>query len=208
MIVEFIGYLASVLVALSLLMSNVRRLRIINLAGAMVFAVYGVLISSWPVFAVNAFIVVVNLVFLWKLSRRHDAFSFFAARADSGFLREFLSFWREDIRKFFPDFDLERIEEPRARLILRNLNPVGVFIWRDAGKGVAEILIDYVVPGFRDFRNAHFLFSGHAGEFDGFDTFQARTWHPLHRKYLKRLGFVEDPGEAGVFTRSISGRDS
>lgn len=207
MIVEFIGYLASVLVAISLLMSNIRRLRIINLAGAMVFAIYGVLISSWPVFAVNTFIVVVNLVFLFKLSRRKDAFSFFAARPDSGFLREFLSFWREDIRKFFPIFDLERIEKPRARLILRNLNPVGVFIWRDAGQGTAEILIDYVVPGFRDFRNARFLFREHAGEFEGFDTFQARAWHPLHRKYLKRLGFVEDPGEAGTFTRSISGRD-
>lgn len=203
MIVEFIGYLASILVAISLLMSKVRRLRILNMAGALVFALYGGLIGSWPVLGVNAFIAVVNLFYLWKLSRRGDAFSFFNAEPESRFLREFLAFWEEDIRLFFPDFDLEAIEAPRARLILRNLNPVGVFIWEDQGNGVAEIKIDYVVPGYRDFRNACFLFKDHTEEFEGFRIFEARAEHPQHRKYLRRLGFVEDPAEPGLFTRPI-----
>jgi hypothetical protein len=38
---EILGYVASLLVAASLMMSGVRRLRWINLAGSLAFAAYG-----------------------------------------------------------------------------------------------------------------------------------------------------------------------
>ncbi len=56
MIYEIIGYTASILVAVSLMMRSVFKLRVINLPGAVAFTAYGLLIGAYPVAAVNFFI--------------------------------------------------------------------------------------------------------------------------------------------------------
>ncbi len=200
-----IGLIGSVLVALSLLMSNIKRLRMINLVGAATFAVYGWLIGAWPVFGLNSFIAIVDIVYLVKLTRQKDAFSFFVAEPNSKFVREFLQFWSADIERFFPGFDFEAIDRPIARLIMRNLNPVGIFVCEDAGDGIARVLIDYVIPGYRDFKNAYFLYTSSHPKLkaDGFHTFDVTSNVAQHRRYLKRLGFKEDTTRPGHFTGTV-----
>ena len=63
---EWIGYIGSILVAWSITLQNLRRLRQLNLLGASVFTVYGILVEAWPVALVNGFIAVVNI---WSLSQ-------------------------------------------------------------------------------------------------------------------------------------------
>lgn len=67
---ELYGYLGSALIAISLMMSDIRKLRWINLVGAGSFASYGLLIGSWPVAILNGFIVLIDIVHLWQLSRQ------------------------------------------------------------------------------------------------------------------------------------------
>jgi hypothetical protein len=61
---EMLGYLASVFVAVSLTMRSLTKLRVINLIGALLFTVYGLIISAYPVAVVNGFIVLVNIYYL------------------------------------------------------------------------------------------------------------------------------------------------
>lgn len=61
---EMLGYLASVFVAASLTMRSLTKLRVINLIGALLFTAYGLIINAYPVAAVNAFIVLVNIYYL------------------------------------------------------------------------------------------------------------------------------------------------
>jgi len=49
LLLELVGYAASALIAISLMMSSILRLRLINLAGAAAFATYGLLIRAYPV---------------------------------------------------------------------------------------------------------------------------------------------------------------
>lgn len=63
---EGLGYLASVLVALSLTMRSLLKLRVINLAGAMLFTIYG-LVMALPVAALNFFIALVNVYYLHQM---------------------------------------------------------------------------------------------------------------------------------------------
>jgi hypothetical protein len=63
---EFLGYLASTLVAISLMMRSLTKLRVINLSGSLLFTVYGFYIGAYPVAAVNAFIVLINIFYLQK----------------------------------------------------------------------------------------------------------------------------------------------
>ena len=67
---EVYGYLGSVLIAISLMMGDIRKLRWINLIGAGTFASYGLLIQAWPVALLNGFIVLIDIVHLWQIYRR------------------------------------------------------------------------------------------------------------------------------------------
>ena len=53
-LLEGFGYLASVLVVISLMMRSIVRLRWINLVGAACFTAYGILISAYPVAALTS----------------------------------------------------------------------------------------------------------------------------------------------------------
>ncbi|MDT3322170.1 YgjV family protein [Shewanella sp. SP1S2-4] len=66
---EWVGYLASVVVAISLMMSNIKKLRWWNLIGAALFVAYGVAIGAYPVALVNFFIVLIDTYYLVKLYR-------------------------------------------------------------------------------------------------------------------------------------------
>ncbi|MCL1145594.1 hypothetical protein L2747_06165 [Shewanella marinintestina] len=64
---EWVGYLASVVVAISLMMSNIKKLRWWNLVGAALFVAYGLAIDAIPVALVNFFIVLIDAYYLVKL---------------------------------------------------------------------------------------------------------------------------------------------
>ncbi|GAA5192265.1 YgjV family protein [Ferrimonas gelatinilytica] len=66
---EWVGYAASVLVAISLMMTDIKKLRWWNTAGCALFSAYGVAISAYPVALLNGFIVLVNLYYLWRIYR-------------------------------------------------------------------------------------------------------------------------------------------
>ncbi|QLE84207.1 MULTISPECIES: YgjV family protein [Shewanella] len=64
---EWVGYLASVVVAISLMMSNIKKLRWWNLIGAALFVAYGLAIGAIPVALVNFFIVLIDIYYLVKI---------------------------------------------------------------------------------------------------------------------------------------------
>jgi len=64
--VEWIGYLASILIAISLTISSNFYFRIINLAGSACFIVYGIFIKSWPVAIINTYCIGINIFHLIK----------------------------------------------------------------------------------------------------------------------------------------------
>ncbi|MBZ9631214.1 YgjV family protein [Salegentibacter sp. LM13S] len=68
---EWIGYLASFFVAISFFMKNIIKLRIVNSLGCILFVIYGILISSWPVSITNGIIVAVNFYYLFINKKQH-----------------------------------------------------------------------------------------------------------------------------------------
>ncbi|HNW33368.1 MAG TPA: hypothetical protein PKM25_00410, partial [Candidatus Ozemobacteraceae bacterium] len=101
--VETVGYLGSLLVAVSLSMQSVLRLRWINLVGAAFFSIYGGLIGAMPILLVNAYIAVMDAYYLWQIYRQSDFFTLepLSEIGDLFFLR-FMRFHEKDIVRFFP----------------------------------------------------------------------------------------------------------
>jgi len=201
--VELLGYLASVLVAVSLMMSNVRRLRLVNLVGAIAFSTYGAMVGAWPVFGVNAFVVLVDLYYLKQMSRKSDFFTLMPAEQQSAFFRKFFLFHKEDIAKFFPEVLPEQLGETRGYFILRNMLPVGVFLFRVQDEKSVEIVVDYVIPEYRDQKNSEYVFHilNESLSVEGFSEFVIRSGVAAHRKYLVEAGFQQS--QDGVFTKRI-----
>lgn len=196
--VEILGYAASVLVAISLTMKSLARLRALNLMGALLFVAYGAWVKAYPVLAVNGFIAVVNVVYLLKMQPgRSEAFDLVAIRrADNSYLRAFLDFHHDDIRSFFPEFDLRDIPDPQIAFILRDVSPVGVVICQRMDDGDLFVHLDYVIPSHRDFRCAEYFYRAWSEviEAEGVTRFVALTSVAKHEKYLERVGFRNPPG--------------
>ncbi|CAN5598954.1 hypothetical protein BH23BAC4_BH23BAC4_00100 [soil metagenome] len=194
-ILELIGYVASALVAISLMMSSILRLRVINLAGAAAFAVYGVLIEAWPVAVVNVFIVGINIYYLRGILGSKEYFRLLDVRPESHYLRDFLSFYKKEIDTFQPGFSYAPSPELLTVFVLRDMVPAGVLIGRQDGDTL-EVLLDFVIPQYRDFKIGRYLF----GQVDFFRQHRIRevvapTGTREHKQYLERMGFSDSESE-------------
>lgn len=187
---EIIGYMGSLLVAFSLTMKSLQRLRIINMIGAMFFIVYGLLIGALPVALLNSLTLGVNVYNLWRMWQRRDYFTLMQVRADSAYLKRFLEFYRREISEFIPTYQFKPDDDQVVVFILRNMIPAGLVIVRPEGE-LARIFLDFVIPGYRDFRAGKFLFEESAEFYRqmGIIRLSTASGSKKHETYLKRMGF-------------------
>jgi hypothetical protein len=191
-LIGWFGTLASVVVAVSLMMKNLKRLRLINLAGSAMFAAYGAAIGSVPVSALNLFIVAIDGWYLAKMRRERSAFSLLHVDIESSeYLADFLGFYAKDIARFAPEFRQEELEGSRAVFVLRDMVPASLVVYREAEGGAVDLLLDYAPPAWRDYRNAEYFFGAAARDIAGGGgaVFRARASAKAHVAYLERMGF-------------------
>jgi hypothetical protein len=187
---EAIGYVGSGLIVVSLMMRSVLRLRVINLVGALVFTIYGVLIEAWPVVGLNGAIVLIDAWYLRELlPRRAELFDVVEVAPGSAYLQRFLDHHADDIRRFLPSFRQVR-DDHRVFLVLRDVVPAGVVVLRELGTRAVHVELDYVAPEHRDFRLGTWVYE-HSGVFaeHGWQRITADPGNAQHRRYLERMGF-------------------
>ena len=99
---EAFGYAASVVVAISLMMGSLLKLRWWNLVGASAFALYGLLIKAYPVAVLNGFIALADVYYLIQMYRRREHFQAISLDEASSYLATVLAAHREEIARIFP----------------------------------------------------------------------------------------------------------
>ena len=67
---EIIGYAGTALVLVSFMMTSVTKLRWFNLAGAVLSTIYALLTNAMPVLILNASLILINGIQLYRLSRQ------------------------------------------------------------------------------------------------------------------------------------------
>ena len=202
--VELIGYLGSILVAISLMMKSLLRLRIINLFGALFFTVYGVLLGAYPVAFLNGIIVSIDLYYLFQMWRQKDFFTLLEVSPQGKYLNAFVDFYRDDILEIIPTYRYTADDGLLCFFILRNMMPAGLFIARVQGEE-AQVQLDYVIPNYRDLKVARFIFEENADFFRerGIRRFVSDGGSAIHRKYLEKMEFVKH-GE--TYVHEIGGK--
>jgi hypothetical protein len=210
-ILEWFGIGASLLVALSLTMQNIRRLRTLNLIGSIAFAAYGAGIHSASVVILNLFTIGVNVYYLIRMSgakKQSDSFEVSAVDpAADAYVQRFINFHLQDICRFFPSFNPDpqtgTLSGADCYFILRQTLPVSLVAFRKGPDSEIAILLDYAVPAFRDYENAKFFFETAVKKLAPRENvLVARAEVPAHRAYLKRLGFEElEKTDGGILFR-------
>jgi hypothetical protein len=202
---ELIGYTGSVLIAISMMLTNIWRLRWINLIGGVFFTTYGVLLKSPPVALLNGFIVGINVYQLFRLTRQPDYFTTVELHPQSALRDKFLAFYRADIDRYYPGFRWEHLHQPHAYFVLRNLMPVKLLAYEVAPEGIINIRLDYVIPSYRDLKNAGYLFTALRDTWrrQGGATLVTRSTLPSHQRYLRAVGFVADEKDPTFFRRPV-----
>lgn len=193
--IELFGYFGTVLIAISLTMSNIVRLRWINLFGASSFAIYGAIINAYPVMLLNGFISLVDVFYLIQIYTKKDYFSILEINPKNNYyLRHFLDFYHTDIKKFFPNFNYEKVQDAKSIFILRNMVPAGLFMYKEVAQDKIEIKLDYAIPDYRDFNNSKYFYSSETRFLrdKGYKTLLVESEQPVHQKYLLKMGFKKE----------------
>ncbi len=206
-LLEWIGYIASLIVLVSLLMSSVKKLRWINLFGALIFGLYGFMIGSMPTGIMNLGIVIIDAYYLYRMYLSKEYLRILPIDEDTEYLKYFLDFYKKDIGNYM---DVSKVDFSKAKVklyLLRNMNPAGVFVCDEYDKHTLEIVFDYVIPLFRDFKIGSFVFGKQKIYFlsKGYDRFVVFSENKDHIKYIKKMGFIETKlsGRIG-YTKEIS----
>ena len=198
--VDIYGILASFIILLSLLMSAIKRLRILSLTGSLLMFAYGVMIASLPVVIMNVGIALVNIYHLSQIVRRRDYFDMIAVDKDDGYLEAFIDYYKKDVGQVLGENGLT--ESDYRFFILRDMVPAGLFIARKKDEASLEILLDYATPAYKDFKTGRFVFTKMAEQFKaaGYERFITRTENESHMSYLERMGFEAVHKEADHVT--------
>ncbi|MEN8191386.1 MAG: hypothetical protein ABFS12_01135 [Bacteroidota bacterium] len=203
---EIIGYIGSLLVAVSLSMKNIRNLRKINFFGAFAFSVYGLIIEAYPVFILNGYIAAIDIYYLIKMNKTKEDFKLVPVLDKKHiYLEQFLEFYSDDIEIFFPDFRSLDLTKLNCFFVLRDLRPVGLLIIEEKSGDEIEIHLDYAIPDYRDLKSGKYVFNSEMKYFKtkGYKTLIARTKIKKHQKYLLNIGFIQSTKNEEFFTKNI-----
>jgi hypothetical protein len=194
-LLEAFGYVASVLIALSLMMSNIKRLRWINLFGAAAFSVYGYFIDAYPVFILNGWIALVDVYYLIRIYQEKDQFDLIKLKSvESSFFNLLKERYGKDIISLCKNFQWQQLDDAVVLLLFRNMKPVGLFAYRELDEdGKVEVLLDYIIPEDRDFKAAKFMFSAEQNQLrqEGIKHLIVEPSDDAHELYLRRVGFTK-----------------
>ncbi len=198
--VDLLGYAASSVIVISLLMKSVLRLRMIGLVGGMLFFVYGILLGSIPVAGLNLVNMCINVYFIRQMLMAKSYFKLLEVDRKSSYITSFLEFYKYDISKFFPTFQYRPDRVDMVYLILRDLQPVGLFVMERDASGRALVKLDYVIPGYRDLKAGQFLYSELEQLLPAkqITTLYSVPGDEQHQRYLKRMGFTAQGGEGQI----------
>lgn len=196
LIITFAGYLASLLLALSLLVTNDLRFRWLNTGGCLSFIVYGVLLSAWPIILTNTLLFFINVFTLVKIYRKKEAFDLLPFEPHDPIINKFIQFYADDLRNYFPLYEPEQSVNAIRFMVLRDMVIANVFMATVQEDGTAIVQCNYTVPRYRDYKVGRFIFEKEKGYLLSrgvkqllYETVANRG----HEEYLKRMGFsVED----------------
>ncbi len=186
-LVELFGYLGSTMVVVSMLMSSVIKLRVINTVGSVISGTYALIIGSFPLALMNICLVIINVYNLRKLLVTKQQYDLVKCGADDAVVDYFLTHYAQDILLYFPQLCEDARRMDAVYMVLCNADPAGVLLAREGGNGIMEAVVEYTTPKYRDCSVGKFLYAALAAE--GVREIVVHKTSEKHKAYLNKMGY-------------------
>lgn len=197
-LIEIFGYIGSVLVVVSMLMSSIVKLRIINTIGSVISATYAFISGALPLVLMNICLIIINIISLYKLLKNKKTYELMETEVNESFIQYFMERYGNDIKLHFPEFEKAAIENKKAYVVFCDGNAAGLTIVKETGNEV-ELIIDYSTPAYRDCSVGQYLYECLAEK-----NIKALKYcspaSETHAPYLAKMGFVQ---KNGIYEKSL-----
>ncbi len=194
--IEIFGYIGSALVIISMLMTSVLKLRIINTAGSVVCVIYGLIVHTYPTVVMNLALIAINVYGMMKLRNKSPEYHLEVGSPSDAAVAFLLEKYKTDITKYFSAFT-GPVEGQKAYLVMNGDICVGLALGTLEGDRL-DCTLDYTTPSYRDFSIGQFLYPQLKALGIQELTYAGPAGH--HEGYLKRMGFVE---QNGIYTKAL-----
>ena len=200
---QLIGYIASAIIAVSMMMNSIVKFRWINMVGASLFSIYGFVINAYPVGLLNGIILSVDIYYLIIIYTKKEIFEILEVNAESEYLKRFVQFHNERIQKICPGFSYNPDMNTVSFFVLRNMSVTGLYLAHREKENVLVVGLDYVIPEYKDFKNGKYVYFNLRKKFinDGYTKIIAEGNNMSYINYLKKFGFKKD--ENGLYTKDL-----
>ena len=194
-IASLLGYVASLLLAISLLVNNDLKFRWLNTFGCLSFILYGVFINAFPIILTNSILLLINVFYLVRIYRSNENFDLLAFKAGDELINNVLAFHQKDIKTYFPDYDPADETNDINFVVLRDMVIANIFAASLMKDGTAIVKINYTTPKYRDYKIGKFLFQK---EKQFLLTHGIRrlvythVFNKKHEAYLLKMGFEKE----------------
>ncbi len=185
---DLFGYLSSFVILVSLTMNSIIKLRWINLVGAALFTIYGVMLKSVPTAFLNFGIVIIDIYYLFKIYSKKEDFKLVEVSEDSELLEHFYKNNSKELLEYFGDNKIGSDE--KVFFMLRNNYTAGILIGTEE-KETLKIKVDFVTEKYRDFKLGSYFFNENTEELKkrGYKKVYSKALHEKHKEYLEKIGF-------------------
>ncbi len=181
---EIFGYIGTALVIISMMMSSVPYLRIFNISGSIISMTYSFLCAAYPVAVMNLALIFINVFHLVRHFISKRTVDFIRTEADNPLLMIFLDRYGSDIKKLFPDAEIQ----DEIYMVTDSLSIVGV-IFAKRENDTVHIRVSYTTHGYRSRYIWEHLFP--ALNKDGIRCVTVESAQNRKQdRHLRRLGFT------------------
>ena len=157
-LLEIIGYIGSALVVISMMMSSVLRLRVVNVLGSAIALCYAIAVKAYPVAALNAFLIAVNVVKTVQLFRVEKNYCLTQSKGTAGLPQYLVKKYNDDILNFFPDFK-GLADDDDVFILMSGDTATGITAGKIDEQKNFFVTLDYTTPAYRDNSAGLFLFN-------------------------------------------------
>ena len=145
-----VGYFAGLLVVVSYRLDAIIWQRWTNTIGCFCLAAYGMMIDATPLVVLNFYLVGMNLIQLWRIYTEPVHFKMVSSSISDGYIQDFIERNLDEIKTFFPEFELSDDKNYIVVMIHRNLAQAGLLICHKTDNDTIEVDLDFVLPPYRD----------------------------------------------------------
>ena len=129
---EIIGYLGTGIVIISMLMTSLTKLRVINVAGAVLSTAYAIWTEAWPVVLLNCVLMSINVYKIIRALAAEVNYESVPAHRGDRIVECFVTEHAKDIARTCPEL-LSLPEEAEGALVMRGSGIAGVVFTSDGG---------------------------------------------------------------------------